>query len=156
VSERYPREAAERLRTAQRGGAEHGLAQAAAELSAAHDALARAQAELDAHCAQQPAAPAATQGPIGALELQRTAAFSQRHAEHTRALRARVEQAQACVARCTAAVSAAQGALASARAGERVIERDRERFESARRRAREQAEQLEVEERIDRTRNEPG
>jgi hypothetical protein len=156
VSERYPREAAERLRAAQRGGAEHTVAQATADLSAAQDALARAQAELDAHRAQQPATPAAAQGPIDALELQRGAAFAQRHTERTRALRARVQQAQTRVAQCAAGVSAAQDALASAHAAERVIERDRARFESARRREREQAEQLEVEERIDRTRNEPG
>jgi hypothetical protein len=156
VSERYPQQAAERLRNAQRGGAELALAQANTELNAAYNALARAQAALDAHRAAAPQAPAGSEGPIDALELQRAAAYAQRHTEHMRVLQQRVEHAQAQVTQRTAALCAAQDALAQARAGERVIERDRERFESAQRRAREQAEQLEVEERIDSSRNDRG
>lgn len=156
MPERYPQQAAERLRNAQRGGAELALAQASSELNAAQEALARAQAALDAHRAAAPLAPAGAEGPIDALELQRAAAFAQRHSERSRVLQQRVQQAQALVTQRTAAVSAAQDALAQARADERVIERDRERFESVQRRAREQAEQLEVEERIDRSRKDRG
>jgi multidrug resistance efflux pump len=156
VAERYPQQAAERLRNAQRGGAEIALAQAGAELNAANEALARVQAAFDAHRTAAPDAPAGGQGPIDALELQRGAAFAQRHAERTRVLWQHVLEAQAQVAQRTAALSSAQHALAHARADERVMERDRERFENAQRRAREQAEQLEVEERIDRSRNDRG
>jgi hypothetical protein len=156
VTERYPREDAERLRAAQRGGAELELARASAELERARAELARTDAALAAELAAHPPAPADALGPTSALELQRTAAFARRHADKVRALREELSRAQQRVARQEATLASAQAALSLARAGERVIERDRARFEGEQRRARQQAEQLDVEEHIDRSRNDRG
>jgi hypothetical protein len=144
------------LRSAQRGGAELALARANAELEHARGELARAEAALAAELAARPDAPADGIGAIGALELQRAAAFSQRHAHAARVLREQVQRACARVAELAAAADAAQAGLAQAHAGERVIERDRERFESAQRRARDHAEQHELEEHAERSRNDRG
>jgi hypothetical protein len=156
---RYPLQIAERMREAERAAAERALSDALAAERTARAALDHAERVLGAHADERPAVEAALLGggaAIGALELQRRAAFAQRHADEARALRERCGAARDALAACEAARRAAQDAFGRARANQRAIERDHARFDAAQRRELLHAEQVEVEERLARSRKERG
>jgi hypothetical protein len=143
---RYRFQAAETLKQAERAAAALELAQTEHALAAAQKDAAEAQRALAAHAAAVPAEVALDPGVARAFELQRAAAFAERHAETTRALRAELARIEAQAGLLEAAVLRSRSALARAHEGEQAIERDRERFARDQRKRSEHHEQRELEE----------
>jgi hypothetical protein len=155
ANDRYPLHAAERLRNAQRGQAERELADAQARWAEACAAIETAERALHVHAGRTPGAKPVAQV-ITALELQREAAFAQRHADEARRLQECCGAARQRLVACETALRQAQDRLGLARASEHAIERNHARFDAAQRREHEQVEQVEVEEGLVRSRKERG
>lgn len=155
AADRYRWQALLTLRRARRSRALGELADARKQLQHAQRDVMQSQEALRLHRNSTPTAPAQSESD-SALELQRMAAFAQRHTDMHRELRAKLDRACAEVARRHERVSAAQAALASASADERVIEQDKERALRMLERNRDNREQAELEERESRaTRRKP-
>jgi hypothetical protein len=147
VTKRYRWHALEALRRAQRARAEIAVASARTQLTAVQEVRSRAERALLAHRANAPPPPADSNA-TNALELQYSAASSERHRRITRELAARLGQAQAEFAGVEAELARAEQALAQASADKLVIERDRLRFEGQRLRAVDAREQAELDDRV--------
>ena len=143
MTKRYRWHALEDLRRAQRARAESALAAARRRLTAMQEVCFRAEEALLAHRANTPPPPSDSNS-TSALELQRSAAYSEQHRRITRELAARLGQARAELASAEAELASAERALAQASAAKLVIERDRLRFEGQRLRARDAREQAEL------------
>jgi hypothetical protein len=142
ASSRYPLEAVVSVRRGERMRAEGELANAQRGLARAERARADAQSTLAAHAASAPAAEAEQPGRRSSgLQLQRAAAFAERHARTARELREAIARAQAACDEAAATLRNAQAALAAAHGAEQLIERDHARFQQAQRRAAERAEE---------------
>jgi hypothetical protein len=146
ASSRYPLEAVVSARRGARMRAEGELGTALRVLARREQERAEVAAELAAHLATAPSAESGRPGQRSSgLELQRMAAYAERHARSARTLRDALARADAAVSSARQAVQQAQAALAGAHGQEQVIERDRIRFQQAQRRAADQAEQDEQE-----------
>jgi hypothetical protein len=147
VTKRYRWHALESLRRAQRVKRESEVTAARSRLAAAEDARSHAEQALHAHHANSPPSPADSSS-TSALELQRSAAYSQHHRQAILALSARLADAQHEASRRQSELEHAQLALARASADKLVIERDRLRFEGERLRARDARDQTELEDQV--------
>jgi hypothetical protein len=152
VTKRYRWHALESLRRVQRARAETELASARTRLGAAAELCSRAEQALLAHRANTPQRPADSNA-TSALELQRSAAYSEHHRRAARELSARLAQAQREQAGAEADLARAQRALALANADKLVIERDRLRVEGERLRASDAREQAELDDQVRKTPN---
>jgi chromosome segregation ATPase len=143
---RYRWHAVETLKGAQRANAALELARAERTLARAVEDAADAERALAEHAAQAPDATTSEEGTMRAFELQRAAAYLDRHGEQARALRVELTRARAHVEALQATIVQRRATLAAAHEGEQAIERDRERFERDQRKRAEQGEERELEE----------